>query len=75
MDQHSNEQKSDMETDETLTNRQGHPITNNQHIRTVGNRGLPHWRTMISWRRSATLTGRGFPNGSSMQGGRSARLF
>lgn len=39
MDQHSNEQKSDMETDETLTNRQGHPITNNQHIRTVGNRG------------------------------------
>ncbi|WP_395948305.1 catalase [Bacillus swezeyi] len=35
----SNQQKSDMETDDTLTNRQGHPITNNQNIRTVGNRG------------------------------------
>lgn len=29
--QHNNE--------ETLTNRQGHPVTNNQHVRTVGNRG------------------------------------
>ncbi|MFC7687294.1 catalase [Ureibacillus sp. GCM10028918] len=27
------------EDDATLTNRQGHPITNNQHIRTAGNRG------------------------------------
>ncbi|MCM3388556.1 catalase [Ureibacillus chungkukjangi] len=27
------------EDDATLTNRQGHPITNNQNIRTVGNRG------------------------------------
>jgi len=27
------------ETGETLTNRQGHPITDNQNIRTIGNRG------------------------------------
>lgn len=27
------------ETEETLTTRQGHPITDNQNIRTVGNRG------------------------------------
>ncbi len=27
------------EHEDTLTNRQGHPITNNQSIRTVGNRG------------------------------------
>lgn len=27
------------EDDNTLTNRQGHPVTNNQNIRTVGNRG------------------------------------
>lgn len=39
MDQPSHQQKSDMEAEDTLTNRQGHPITNNQNIRTVGNRG------------------------------------
>ncbi|WP_239586898.1 catalase [Shouchella xiaoxiensis] len=27
------------ETDETLTNRQGHPVKDNQNVRTVGNRG------------------------------------
>lgn len=27
------------ESKETLTNRQGHPVTNNQSLRTVGNRG------------------------------------
>lgn len=27
------------ETEQTLTNRQGHPITDNQNIRTIGNRG------------------------------------
>lgn len=27
------------EQEDTLTNRQGHPVTNNQNIRTVGNRG------------------------------------
>ena len=27
------------EDEDTLTNRQGHPVTNNQNIRTVGNRG------------------------------------
>ena len=27
------------EQDMTMTNRQGHPITNNQNLRTVGNRG------------------------------------
>ncbi|WP_277586102.1 catalase [Psychrobacillus antarcticus] len=30
---------SNVENEETLTNRQGHPVTNNQHMRTVGNRG------------------------------------
>jgi len=27
------------ETEETMTNRQGHPVTDNQNLRTVGNRG------------------------------------
>lgn len=27
---------------ERLTNRQGHPVTQNQNIRTVGNRGQAH---------------------------------
>lgn len=31
--------RSDREREETLTNRQGQPITDNQNIRTVGNRG------------------------------------
>ena len=28
-----------VENEDTLTNRQGHPVTNNQHMRTIGNRG------------------------------------
>ncbi|MFC3041723.1 catalase [Virgibacillus xinjiangensis] len=32
-------QRTNYEKDDTLTNRQGHPVTNNQSIRTVGNRG------------------------------------
>lgn len=37
----SNQEKNqtNYEDDATLTNRQGHPVTNNQNIRTVGNRG------------------------------------
>ncbi len=37
----SNEQSKNNkhEKEDTLTNRQGHPVTNNQNIRTVGNRG------------------------------------
>ncbi|RFU67409.1 catalase [Peribacillus saganii] len=31
--------KSDQESTDTLTNRQGHPVTDNQNVRTVGNRG------------------------------------
>ena len=31
--------ETNIEHEDTLTNRQGHPITNNQNIRTVGNRG------------------------------------
>lgn len=31
--------KASNETDETLTNRQGHPVKDNQNVRTVGNRG------------------------------------
>lgn len=27
------------ESEDTLTNRQGHPVTDNQNVRTVGNRG------------------------------------
>ncbi|WP_240419358.1 catalase [Paenibacillus periandrae] len=34
-----NKQQSITEDTNTLTNRQGHPVTNNQSIRTVGNRG------------------------------------
>ncbi|GAB2533147.1 catalase [Spirosoma aerophilum] len=32
-------QSQDQPTDQTLTTRQGHPLNNNQNIRTVGNRG------------------------------------
>ncbi|WP_087974376.1 catalase [Oceanobacillus rekensis] len=32
-------QSGNVENDDTLTTRQGHPVTNNQNIRTVGNRG------------------------------------
>lgn len=32
-------QSAKAENDNTLTNRQGHPVTNNQNIRTIGNRG------------------------------------
>ncbi|MFJ7827769.1 catalase [Psychrobacillus sp. NPDC096623] len=31
--------ETEVENEDTLTNRQGHPVTNNQHMRTVGNRG------------------------------------
>ncbi|MET3291510.1 UNVERIFIED_CONTAM: catalase [Brevibacillus sp. OAP136] len=31
--------KGELENDNTLTNRQGHPISDNQNVRTVGNRG------------------------------------
>lgn len=31
--------QTNIEHDDTLTTRQGHPVTNNQNIRTVGNRG------------------------------------
>ncbi|WP_242143046.1 MULTISPECIES: catalase [unclassified Bacillus cereus group] len=31
--------QTNIENEDTLTNRQGHPVTNNQNIRTVGNRG------------------------------------
>ncbi|WP_164214414.1 catalase [Virgibacillus sp. YIM 98842] len=33
------EQQTNIEEEDTLTTRQGHPVTNNQNIRTVGNRG------------------------------------
>lgn len=33
------EHQTNIENNDTLTNRQGHPVTNNQNIRTVGNRG------------------------------------
>ncbi len=33
------EYQTNLENEDTLTNRQGHPVTNNQNIRTVGNRG------------------------------------
>lgn len=36
------------ENAETLTNRQGHPITNNQNVRTVGNRGPTIWCIPLS---------------------------
>lgn len=36
---HSNNEDQNTENEDTLTNRQGHPVTNNQNLRTVGNRG------------------------------------
>ncbi|WP_458118909.1 catalase [Paenibacillus sp. Z6-24] len=35
----SNDQENTQEENVTLTNRQGHPVTDNQNVRTVGNRG------------------------------------
>ncbi|WP_249871486.1 catalase [Oceanobacillus saliphilus] len=34
-----NNSQTNLENNDTLTTRQGHPVTNNQNIRTVGNRG------------------------------------
>ncbi|MBS3681365.1 catalase [Ornithinibacillus massiliensis] len=39
MDKSNETPKTNIEHDDTLTTRQGHPVTNNQNIRTVGNRG------------------------------------
>ncbi|GAA0342125.1 catalase KatX [Bacillus carboniphilus] len=39
MNHQSDHHETNIENDDTLTNRQGHPITNNQNIRTVSNRG------------------------------------
>ncbi|WP_437177550.1 catalase [Heyndrickxia camelliae] len=39
MEKDSLNNQTNIEDDGTLTNRQGHPVTNNQNIRTVGNRG------------------------------------
>ncbi|QTD43174.1 catalase [Sporosarcina sp. Te-1] len=38
-ERHEATQDSANEEDLTLTNRQGHPVTNNQNLRTIGNRG------------------------------------
>src|SRR5690625_5034567 len=35
----NNQELGNKEDKDTLTNRQGHPVTNNQDLRTVGNRG------------------------------------
>ncbi|WP_102027436.1 catalase [Salirhabdus sp. Marseille-P4669] len=37
--EHKDKNQTNIENEDTLTNRQGHPVTNNQNIRTVGNRG------------------------------------
>lgn len=55
------------ESEDTLTNRQGHPVTDNQNVRTVGNRGQ-HLRTMIFSKRSATSTGNASQSGLFMPG-------
>ncbi|MFD2043285.1 catalase [Ornithinibacillus salinisoli] len=39
MKEESNKNETNIENDDTLTTRQGHPVTNNQNIRTVSNRG------------------------------------
>jgi|GEM_PF-5264349 len=39
MDKENENQETNMEHDDTLTTRQGRPESNNQYIRTVGNRG------------------------------------
>lgn len=51
---------------ERLTNRQGHPVTQNQNIRTVVIVGQAHWKIMITSKRSVTLTVNGFPSVSYM---------
>ncbi|RYG74191.1 catalase [Lentibacillus lipolyticus] len=38
-DQSNKKHQTNIENEDTLTNQQGHPVTNNQDIRTVGNRG------------------------------------
>ncbi len=52
------------ESEDTLTNRQGHPVTDNQNVRTVGNRGPTTLENYDFWRKSATLTANGFPSAS-----------
>ncbi|MCC2252681.1 catalase [Virgibacillus sp. AGTR] len=39
MEQKNTNKANNIENEDTLTTRQGHPVTNNQNIRTVGNRG------------------------------------
>lgn len=39
MDPHAGTNKEANEEEQTLTDRQGHPITDNQNVRTVGSRG------------------------------------
>ena len=39
MSKDQSNEKANKENEDTLTNRQGHPVTNNQNLRTVGNRG------------------------------------
>lgn len=55
------------ESEETLTNRQGHPVTDNQNVRTVGNRGPTTLENYDFLEKSATLTGNAFLNVSFMQ--------
>lgn len=56
------------ESEDTLTNRQGHPVTDNQNVRTVGNRGPTTLENYDFWRKSATLTANGFPSASFTRG-------
>ncbi len=62
-------QNSESANKDTLTNRQGHPITNNQNLRTVGNRGPATLENYDFVEKSATLIESGFLSVSSMRAG------
>ncbi len=54
------------ESEDTLTNRQGHPVTDNQNVRTVGNRGPTTLENYDFLEKSATLTVNAFLSGLFM---------
>ncbi len=61
-DQPNEKHQTNIENEDTLTNQQGHPVTDNQDIRTVGNRGPATLENYDFIEKSATLTAKKYPN-------------
>lgn len=56
------------ESEDTLTNRQGHPVTDNQNVRTVGNRGPTTLENYDFLEKISTSTGNASQSGLFMPG-------